>query len=445
MSKTYKIKNDIFLLACFVFLSVSSFLFPSSTEYPAILPLEKQAEVIDQWLKIRLDTVLPEVMRREKMDMWIVVCREYNEDPVFLTLVPSRMFSARRTTILVFFDKGKDGIERLILSQHGVGDLYKAACTSDKIDQWQCLANVVVQRNPGRIGINESDTFNFGDGLTASLKTKLVNAIGPKYAPRLHSAENAAVGWLEKRIPEELEVYPQIVAIAHAIIAEAFSNKVITPGVTTTTEVMWWMRKKINELGLKPWFHPWVDFQRKGSKAGMFARSGVIKRGDLLHCDIGITYLRLNTDTQEMGYVLGEGEKDVPEGLKEALKKGNFLQDIFTGEFKAGRTGNQVLLSALSKSESAGLKGQVYTHPLGFHGHAAGPTIGLWDRQREIPGMGDYPLYYDTCYAVELNVKVGIPGWDGQEVRIGLEQDALFFRKGVRYLDGRQTTFHIIK
>lgn len=431
-------------MVCFVFLSVSSFLFPSATEYPSILPLEKQEEVVDQWLKIRLDTVLPEVMRREKMDMWIVICREYNEDPVFLTLMPSRRFSARRTSILVFFDKGKEGIERSIVSRRGVGELYTAACPSQKTDPWKCLARVVAERNPERIGINESDTFNFGDGLTASLKAKLVEAVGPKYASRLHSAENVAVGWLEKRIPEELAVYPQITAVAHAIIAEAFSNKVITPGVTTTEDVMWWMRKKIVELGLKPWFHPWVDFQRKGGKAGLFGNSGVIKRGDLLHCDLGLTYLGLSTDTQEMAYVLREGETDVPDGFKNALNQGNRLQDIFTAEFKTGRTGNEILLSALAKSKSAGLKGQIYTHPLGFHGHAAGPTIGLWDRQEAIPGRGDYPLYPGTCYAIELNVKASVPEWDGHEVRIGLEQDGVFTGKDVYYLDGRQTTFHII-
>lgn len=440
-----KIKTTIFIILCFALLPVSSLLFPSTIEYPAVLPLEKQAETIDRILKIRLDTVLPEIMRREKFDMWLVICREYNEDPVFLTLVPSNILSARRTSILVFFDKGKEGIERLVISPRGIGELYNAACPPEKFDPWKCLANVIDERNPNRIGINESFTFNFGDGLTASLKTKLVNTIGPKYAGRLHSAENIAVGWLEKRIPEELDIYPQIVAIAHAIIAEAFSNKVITPGVTTTTDVMWWMEKKIVELGLSPWFHPWVDFQRKGENAGMFGGSGIIQRGDLLHCDIGITYLRLNTDTQEMAYVLNRNETDVPDGFKIALTQGNQLQDIFTAEFKAGRTGNGILLSALSKSRSAGLNGQIYTHPLGFHGHAAGPTIGLWDKQRAIPGQGDYPLYEYTCYAVELNVKTPIPEWNNREVRIGLEQDAVFTPEGVRYLDRRQTTFHIIK
>jgi len=417
----------------------------STSNYPTILPEKKQEEIINDWLKIRLDTVLPEVMRREKIDMWIVICREYNEDPVFLTLMPARTYSARRTTILVFFDQGKNGVERLIVRPRAWGKVYKAAWTPGQTDQWQCLADIVKNRNPKRIGINESDTFAFGDGLTASLKTKLVKSLGKKFAPRLCSAENAAVGWLEKRIPQELEVYPYIVSIAHAIIAEAFSNQVIIPGITTTQDVQWRMLKKIKQLGLKPWFHPWVDLQRLEKGKPNESRSGIIQPGDLLHCDLGITYLRLNTDTQEHAYVLKKSETDVPEGLKKALQQGNRLQDIFTAEFKEGITGNQLLRTALSKSQEQGIKGQIYTHPLGFHGHGAGPIVGLWDNQGSIPGRGDYLLYYDTCYAIELNARVPIPEWNSQIVRIALEQDAVFTSTGVHYLDGRQTTFHIIK
>jgi hypothetical protein len=417
----------------------------STSQYPIILPAEKQAEMINDWLKIRLDTVLPEIMRREKIDMWIVICREYNEDPVFLTLMPARTYYARRTTMLVFFDQGKKSIERLIVRPYARGKLYKAAWTRGQTDQWQCLADIVKKRNPERIGINESDTFAFGDGLTASLKTKLVKTLGKKFAPRLCSAENVAVGWLEKRIPRELEVYPYIVSIAHAIIAEAFSNRVIIPGITTTTDVQWWMLKKIKQLGLKPWFHPWVDLQRPEKGKPNESRSGIIRRGDLLHCDLGITYLRLNTDTQEHAYVLKKDETDVPGGLKKALQIGNRLQDIFTGEFKEGITGNQLLHIALSKAREMGIKGQIYTHPLGYHGHGAGPVIGLWDNQKGVPGRGDYPLYYDTCHAVELNARFPVPEWNSQVVRIALEQDAVFTSTGVHYLDGRQTTFHIIK
>lgn len=410
----------------------------------SILPLEKQARVIDNWLKIRLEQVLPAAMRREKIDMWLVICREYNEDPVFLTLVPSGWFSARRNTMLVFYDRGEGDLERLCVARYDVGDLYKGLWYPDKTDQWTCLAQLIAERNPHRIGVNISDTFAFGDGLSASLKEKLEKTIGAKYANRLCSAERVAVGWLEQRLPEELEVYHHIVAIARQIIAEAFSNKVITPGITTTEEVEWWIAEKIDSLGLKAWFHPTVDFQRADSAPGNYANSGVIKRGDLLHCDVGLTYLRLNTDTQELGYVLRAGEDDAPPDLQEALKQGNRMQAILTGEFKYGRTGNEILLTALAKAKAAGLNAQVYTHPLGFHGHAAGPTIGLWDHQEGVPGAGDYPLYYDTCYAIELNIKAAIPAWQNKEVRIGLEQDACYAQEGVFYLDSRQTVLHII-
>jgi hypothetical protein len=453
MKKQYMRISLAVLCVSFSLISLQLFAFESGQApgkksgslYPTILPAEKQAEIINNWLKIRLDTVLPEVMRREKLDMWLVICREYNEDPVFLTLMPARTYYARRTTMLVFFDQGKKGLERLIVRPYARGKLYKAAWTRGQTDQWQCLADIVKKRNPKRIGINISDTFAFGDGLTASLKSKLVKTLGKKFASRLCSAENVAVGWLEKRIPQELEIYPYIVSIAHAIIAEAFSNRVIIPGITTTYDVQWWMLKKIKQLGIKHWFHPWVDLQRMENGKPNESKSGIIRRGDLLHCDLGITYLRLNTDTQEHAYVLKKSETDVPEGLKKALQVGNRLQDIFTGEFKQGITGNQLLRIALSKARELGIKGQIYTHPLGYHGHGAGPVIGLWDNQESVPGRGDYPLYYDTCHAVELNARVPVPEWNSQVVRIALEQDAVFTSTGVHYLDGRQTTFHLIK
>ncbi|MFC2169796.1 M24 family metallopeptidase [Acidobacteriota bacterium] len=417
-------------------------LFSEEGQSPSILSMQKREGVVDQWLKVRLEKVLPELMEQENFDMWIIICREYNEDPVFLSLVPYTSISARRLTILVFYSREEMGLERIAVSRYGIGDFYEGVWDPTKSEQWECLANVVKERNPERIGINEASTFAFGDGLTASLKKKLVKALGPEYASRLHSAEKLAVRWLETRSAEELEVYPHIVAIAHGIIAEAFSRTVITPGVTTTQDVVWWMREKIRDLHLKTWFHPSISIQRPESSG---YKGNVIHRGDVLHCDIGITYLGLNTDTQEHAYVLGENEIDVPNGLKIALKSGNRLQDILMEEYKEGKTGNEILEASLNKARKEGLKASIYTHPLGFHGHGAGPTIGLWDNQENVPGKGDYPLYSNTCYAIELNVKSIIPEWEGQEVRIALEQDAVFTRKGAYFLDGRQTKFHVIK
>lgn len=416
----------------------------AAAEAPVVLGLKDQARVVDGWLKVRLDTVLPEIMRREKLDMWLVVCEEYNEDPVYLTLVPFEDFSARRLSMLVFYDRGEgQGIEKFTVGRYGIGDLYKSAWDPAKQpDQWQCLAQVIKDRHPKRIGIDESETFAFGDGLTATLKQRLVRVLGKEYESRLQSAERLAVGWLERRIPEELETYPHIVAIAHAIIASAFSRDVITPGATTAEDVSWWMRERIRGLGLSAWFHPDISIQRPKTSP---TKGDVIHRGDLLHCDMGITYLRLNTDTQQHAYVLKEGEADAPQGLKDALAQGNKLQDILLAEFREGRTGNEVLSVALAKAKSEGLKPSIYTHPLGTHGHAAGPTIGNWDQQNGVPGAGDYPLFYDTVYSIELNAKANAPEWDNQEVTIALEQDAAFTKKSVYFLDERQTKFFLIK
>jgi Xaa-Pro aminopeptidase len=413
-------------------------------QVPAVLGLKEQAAVYDGWLAARLDNVLPEVMRREKIDLWLVICQEYNEDPVYLSLVPWKSLSARRLSILVFFDQGEGkGVEKFSVSRYGIGNLYRSIWKADQEDQWQALAKAVKERKPKRIGIDEGEIFAFGDGLTASLKKRLVQALGPEYAQRLVSAERLAVGWLERRLPGELEVYPHIAAIAHAIIAEAFSPKVITPGVTRTEDVEWWMWERVRSLGLTTWFDPSVSIQRP--KTSPHKDRDVIHRGDLLHCDFGITYLKLNTDTQQMAYVLDEGETDAPQGLKDALAQGNRLQDIHMAEMKEGLTGNQVLAAALKKAKDEGLKPSIYTHPLGVHGHAAGPTIGLWDMQGGVPGLGDYPIFLDTAYSIELNVRAAVPEWGGQEVQIALEQDATFTRAGARFLDERQTRLHLIR
>jgi Xaa-Pro aminopeptidase len=413
-------------------------------EYPAVLGLKEQAAVYDGWLSVRLEKFLPELMRREKIDMWLVICREYNEDPVYLSLVPFASLSARRLSMLVMFDRGGEkGVERFAVSRYGVGKLFPTVWKAGEEDQWQALAKAIRERDPQRIGIDESDVFAFGDGLSASLKKKLVQALGPELSKKLVGAERLAVGWLERRLPEEIEIYDRICSIAHAVIAEAFSSAVITPGVTTAADVEWWIWEKFRALGQTTWFNPGISIQRP--KASPYKDSQVIHPGDLLHCDIGISYLRLNTDTQQHAYVLRPGETGAPQGLKAALAKGNRLQDILLGEMKEGLTGNQILAAALKRAKDEGLRPSIYTHPLGVHGHAAGPTIGLWDKQGGVPGDGDYPLYPDTVFSIELNVVDAVAEWGGQDVQIALEQDAVFARTGPRFLDRRQTELILVK
>ncbi len=410
---------------------------------PHILTPREQANVYNNSLKIRLEQIVPQIMREEGIDLWLVICRENNEDPVYFSLVPFTTLYASRLQILVFHDRGPSGFERFSVNFRQMGEWYKSVWDPAKTDQWTRLAEVIKERNPKVIGINESEMDNYGDGLTSSLKAGLVSAIGPEYAKRLQSAARVAVRVLERRTAEELEVYPQIVAIAHAIIAEAFSNQVITPGVTTTEDVVWWMRERSRRLGFTNWFQPSVSIQRP--KDSPFKTSQVIHRGDLLHCDFGIVYLKLCTDTQQQAYILKEGEIDAPPGLRSAMAQCNRLQDIHMEEMKVGRTGNQVLSSALKRARDEGLKPSIYSHPLGVHGHAAGAPVGLTDKQDGVPGDGDYPIFADTVISIELNNRASVPEWGNQEVRIALEQDAVVSPGRTYFLDKRQTALHLIR
>jgi len=416
----------------------------SAVQMPDVLTLREQEAVFNRSLKTRLDQIVPELMREQGIDMWLVICRENNEDPVYFSLVPFTSLYASRLQILVFFDRGgTQGLERFSVNFRQMAPWYTSVWDPAKGDQWARLAEVIKERNPKVIGIDESETDHYGDGLTASLKTSLVAAIGPEYAKRLKSASRLAVRLLERRTPEELESYPQIAAIAHAIIAEGFSNEVITPGVTTTEDVVWWMRERVRNLGFTAWFHPSVSIQRP--KDSPYKDSTVIHRGDLLHCDFGIVYLRLCTDTQQQAYVLKDGETDAPKGLKDAFAQGNRLQDIHMEEMAVGRTGNQVLAAALKRAKDEGLRPSIYSHPVGVHGHAAGPPVGMTDKQDGVPGTGDYPLFADTVHSIELNNRATVPEWGNQEVRIALEQDAVLTKAGARFLDRRQTTLHLIR
>ena len=435
-------KKPILFLLLVLFASLAN----AQTEIPKILSMKERSTVIDRLLEDKIQTVLPELMRREGFDMWVVISREYNEDPVIKTLLPSTWLAARRRTVLIMYDQGGDkGIETLAVARYNVGSSFKSAWDKEKQpDQWARVAEIINERNPRKIGINKSEHFGLADGIVATDLAGFKVALGKKYSDRIYSAEKLALGWLETRTAAEMTLYPQICRIGHAIIKEAFSDEVIQPGVTTTDDVVWWMREKMRELKLQAWFHPTVDVQRAdpGSKEHLRSFSGrpetnVIMPGDLLHCDIGFTYLRLNTDQQQLAYVLRPGETDVPDYLKKAMAIGNRLQDIFTDNFKEGRTGNEVLKLSREAAIAEGIIPSIYSHPIGYHGHGAGTTLGMWDSQGGVPVKGDYPLHLNTAYSIELNATVNIKEW-GKDIRIMLEEEAHFDETGVWYLDGRQ-------
>ena len=411
-----------------------------------VLSMKDRAEVIDAVLKERMETVLPEIMRREGMDMWVIISREYNEDPVIETMLPATWLAARRRTILVIYDRGpEEGLETLAVARYDVGEVFKKAWDKEvEPDQWKRLREIIEERDPQQIGVNRSEHWGLADGIVATDYEHFLENIGKKYASRVVSAEKVAVGWLETRSAKERDLYPHIVRIAHGILEEAFSERVIHPGITSTEDVIWWLRERVRDLNLITWFHPSVSIQRADPESFDHLRTfdsrpseDIIMPGDLLHVDFGITYLRLNTDTQQHFYVLKPGETEVPNFLVEAFDRGNRLQDIFTNNFEVGRTGNEVLAMSRAQAIEEGIKPSIYTHPIGYHGHAAGTTLGMWDSQGGVPGTGDYPLHLNTAYSIELNAASYIEEW-GKEIRIMLEEDAYFDERGVWYLDGRQ-------
>ena len=432
--------------------------------------LREQAVIQQRWLQLRMDSVLPAVMRKHGVAFWVVPMREYNEDPVFTSLVSPATFAARRRTIYVFHDRcaGQRAgsactVDRIALGGTSQGGVYTAVRSTRPADgpagaqrqaqaelwgdeQWLVLKRLIEERNPARIHINVSRTFAFSDGLSAGELEGMRAALGEPWTSRLQSEDAMALDVITTRLAAEEAVFQRMNEVAWGIIDTAFSRAVITPGVTRTQDVVWWMRQKVNDLGLGSWFQPSVTVQRMGMTGEQLGDDPIIQRGDLLHCDFGIVAYRLNTDTQHMGYVLREGETEPPPGIRRALAVSNRLQDIVVAELRPGRTGNDVLRAALERMRAEGIDGTIYSHPIGMHGHGAGPSIGLWDRQEGVPGRGDVPVLASMWYSIELQATTAVPEWNGQRVRSAQEEDAIIDAQGrVRWAHGRQTKYWLVR
>jgi Xaa-Pro aminopeptidase len=451
-------------LTAFVFCAAASatvlLAAPPRPEWPRLPSLREQDRTRQDWLKARLERVLPALMRRHGVAMWIVASREYNEDPVFFSLVSPSVMAARRRTILVFNDRGSaQGVERLTLGGGSSGGLYQVYRDPDAegrelmgVAQWTLLRKLVEERQPASIAINVSHTHAFSDGLSAGEREQLEGALGP-WTSRIVRAEGLPLDYVATRVPEMLPAYRQMMEIAHALIARAFSGEVITPGLSTTEDVVWWLRQQVGDMGLGEWFAPSVTLQRRGRAPGTspvpsLADGGgtVIERGDHLHTDFGIRAMGLATDTQHVGYVLQAGETDAPAGLRRALARSNRLQDLLLARLRPGRSGNEVFADTVAAMKAAGIEGTVYTHPIGDHGHGAGPLIGLWDRQEAIPGRGDVLVLPSTWFSIELQATTPIPEWGGQPLRSAQEEDVAIDADGnATWVLGRQEKYHLVK
>jgi hypothetical protein len=433
---------------------------PVSAQHRPFGSLRQQADRQQAWLQMRMDSILPGLMRQYGIDLWVVPMREYNEDPLFKALVSPTTFAARRRTIYLFWDRGPEaGVERIALGGGSQGGVYRAVRSTRRVEaavagrqaelwgdqQWQVLKEAIETRNPRVIGVNISRTFAFADGLSAGEYEGMRLALGPRWTRRFKRAEGLAVDLLAARVPDEQRFYHDLARLTWAVIDTMFSDKVVKPGVTRTSDLVWYFRQKVNDMGLGTWFQPSVDVQRRGATDEELGEDPIIQRGDVLHCDVGITALRLNTDIQHLAYVLREGERDAPEGIKRALARSNRMQDILMEEIRAGRTGNEILASSLARVAREGIDGTIYSHPIGLHGHGSGPLIGLWDYQEGVPGRGDHKVIPSMWYSIELQATSAIPEWSDQRVRMPQEEDMVMGPDGVpRWAYQRQTELHLI-
>ena len=416
--------------------------------------LREQAAEQQDWLELRIGRVLPKLMAEYDVRMWILSMREYAEDPVFRSITSPTTFAARRRSIYVFNRLDDGTVERLALggtSQGGVFQAYRSTRpaptrpTAELVgnEQWRLLRELVEDRDPESIVLNIDPDWAFSDGLHAGEREALEEALGPQLVARVRREPRLAMNYIALRLPEMMPRYRKIQETVHALISEAFSNAVITPGKTTTEDVRWWMRQRIRDLGYTTWFQPSVDVQR----AGDVPSEGpiVIERGDLLWTDVGLVALNLHTDTQHLGYVLREGETEVPGGLRRCMANSNRLQDILLAHMEPGLTGNVILANTLAQMRAEGIDGTVYTHPIGDHGHGAGPLIGRWDGQEGVPVRGDAVLLPSTWHAIELQATTPIPEWGSKPASCRQEEEAYLDTEGERHWTfRRQSTFHLV-
>ncbi len=414
--------------------------------------LRDQATMQQAWLKARLDTFLPALMRRHGLDMWVVPMREYNEDPVFSSITAPETFFARRRTIYVFFDKCAAAaspvtascIERIALGGTSQGGVFQARTSTKAItaavggrqaelwgdEQWQALLQVIDERKPRVIGINRSKTFAFTDGLSSGELQGMSEALGATWTAKFRDAESLPLELIASRLPDEEAFFAKMTARVWDMTQTMFSSQVIVPGTTRTSDLVWWWRQRTNDQGLGTWFQPSIEVQRQGVTARDLGDDPIIQPGDVLHCDVGITVARLNTDTQHMAYVLKPGENDAPAGLRRALANANVMQDLSLEETRPGRTGNEVLAVVRARMKAQGIDGTVYTHPIGMHGHGAGPLIGLWDYQDGVPGRGDAKVVPSMWFSIELQATTPVPEWGDQPVRMAQEEDMIIGADG---------------
>ncbi|MDJ0941708.1 MAG: M24 family metallopeptidase [Woeseiaceae bacterium] len=401
---------------------------------------QKRWELMNQIRQEKFDLVLPEVMRENNVDMWITVNREGFDDPLTEDFGKGYVGSYG---YYVFTDRGDGRIERAVL---GVGTaLVQENGAYDIFASPDELKAFVEERDPQTIALNYARSIGAADGLSYTSFQKLSEELGSKYAERFVSAEKLASDFRSRRVATEIAAFAHAGEMSRNIAERAFSNEVITPGVTTLADVAWWMREQqfANNLGTS-FGMPSVYITGPDGFVAL-SNDHVIQRGDFLAIDWGVGYLNFYTDIKRHAYVLQEGETHLPESIQRAFDNGRAVRDILKANIKAGRTAGETFDLLNERINAAGFSVMdtfnqptddpkkidviIGCHSVGNLGHGIGPSIAWFNPERMT-----YMIHPTNMFAIELFAYTAIPEWGGKKLRIPLEDDAIVTHRGVEWL-----------
>jgi Xaa-Pro dipeptidase len=447
--KLLKLPFSIFLI-CLVFANFAFAQNKSSEKIPPmpkLLSVREQVKAREAWLKKRFDTVLLPMMQKHNVSMWIVTNEEFHPDAVIEHIAPPLPWMGKRDFFILADNGGK--LEKFAIVRYDDEHL-RAHYTvmnppGSKIAE--TIKKIVSDINPKTIALNFGSGRGQSDGITRDAYKFLAETLGKDYESRFVSGKKFIADYLDTRLPEETEHYRTAVLLTDVLTRRAFSNEVITPGKTTVGDVRWWLMQQVNNLGLSVWFTPDLRVQRLTPGAidlaqtfSVASESIVLQRGDLIHVDFGLNYMGLSTDWQKHAYILKPGEKDAPQGLKDALKNTNRLQDALFAVARAGMTGPEVYAAAMAEMKKQNIQAMIYSHPLGTNGHGLGAAI---DPHRV--AADEEKLRIGSYTSIELNTSTLVPEWNNQLVFIMEEDDAFMTEKGYELFRPRQTEFYLIR
>jgi len=454
-------KNIIMKITRFVFCAFAILFFPPSYLFlaqnksnekipamPKLLSQREQMDVREAWLKKRLDTMILPMMRRHNVSMWIVVNEEFNSDPATEYLVPPIPMVGSRD-FFIFVDNGEK-LEKIAIVRYAEERLKNhydmKSVSRDKIAE--TLRETITKYNPRTIALNYNGSRGQQNGLSQGSYKFLAETLGAETEKKFVPAANFLTEFFDTRLPEELEHYRTAVLLTDVLTRRAFSNEVVTPGKTMVGDVRWWFLQQVNNLGLTVWFQPDLRVQRQSKTTetsqqflSVADENTILQRGDVLHIDCGLNYMGLSTDWQKHAYILRENEKDVPNGLKNALKNTNSLQNAIFKFARAGMTGAEVYEKSMAQMKAENVEAMIYSHPIGTHGHGLGASIDF----RKAIGGAEERLRLGSYTSVELNSSTKIPEWNNQKVTIMAEDDAVMTEKGFEFIRPRQTEFYLIR